>query len=111
MNEIFDDIGKKLPYNESEQYLDDLIDQMTENAIMRHHKKKSNKRWNWIALSAAASVLIIIGIGSTLLHKQSMTNTNVTLNAEGPIDEFLNTLSDKELAMLTDYEIEEIPDY
>lgn len=111
MNEVLDDIGKKLPYVESEQYIDDLIVQMTEKAIKRHHKKNSNKRWSIIAISTAASVVLVIGIGSTLLHKQHNTDATVALNADDPIDEFLNTLTDEEVAMLTDYEIEEIPEY
>lgn len=110
MNE-FDNIGKKLPYNESETYLDNLINEATENAIMCQNPKKSKKRWSMIVVSAAASVLLIIGIGSSLLHERNNTIDNVTLNNEGPIDEFLNDLTDEEVAMLTDYELEEIPEY
>lgn len=111
MKELFDDIGKKLPYNESETYLDGLVDEMTEKAIMQHHQTKNKMRWRTIAVSTAASVLIIIGIGTTLHHQRDNNNAVVTLNAEGPFDEFLNTLSDEEVAMLPDYEIEEIPEY
>lgn len=110
MNE-FDNIGKKLPYNESETYLDNLINEATENAVKHHNLTKRKKRWNMIAISAAASALLIIGIGTTLLHKQNKATADMTLNSEGPIDEFLNNLTDEEVAILTDYELEEIPEY
>lgn len=111
MNELFDDIGKKLPYDESEKYLDSLIDEMTEVAIMRHYKSKRKNRLSMIVFSAAASVLLIIGIGYTMLQKSGKTTAPVTLNGEGPIDEFLSTLTDEEVAQLPYYEIEEIPEY
>ena len=110
MNE-FDNIGKKLPYNESESYLDNLIDEATENAILHQILRKSKRRWNMIAVSAAASALLIIGIGTTLIHEQNKTIETVFTDNQGPIDEFLNTLTDEEVAMLPDYEIEEIPEY
>lgn len=110
MNE-FDNIGKKLPYNESETYLDNLIYEATENAIMHPKPKRSKKRLSMIIVSAAASLLLIIGIGTSLFHERSDTTDNVTLNNVGPIDEFLNDLTDEEVAMLIDYELEEIPEY
>ena len=110
MNE-FDNIGKKLPYRESEAYLDNLINEATENAIMHQNPKISKRSWTMIAVSAAASALLIIGIGTTLLHERNNTTDNVTLSNKGPIDEFLNTLTDEEVMMLPDYEIEEIPEY
>lgn len=110
MNELFDDIGKRLPYNESEMYLENLIDEMTENAILRHHQSRTKRHWGLITASAA-SILLIIGIGFAFLHNRAVNPATVTQNNEGPIDEFLNSLTDEEVAMLPYYEIEEIPEY
>lgn len=44
MNDILDDIGKKMPYQESREYLDNLIDASTEKAIMRHATTSRNRR-------------------------------------------------------------------
>lgn len=109
MNELLDNIGKRLPYDESESYLDDLIDRVTEHAIMQQNLAKRKRRWSMMVVSVAASAALIIGI--TLLHKQPTSNASVTLTGKGPIDEFLNSLSDEEAAQLPYYEIEEIPEY
>jgi len=111
MSDTFNDIGKRMPYQESEEYLSNLIEQATENAIQQHHLgNAATKRWGMIA-SAAAAVLLIIGIGITVLNNHSSQNDAVALQSGGPIDEFLNTLTDEEIAMLPCYEIEEIPEY
>jgi len=55
--------------------------------------------------------LLVLGIGFKLLHNPIPATTAVTLTGEGPLDEFLNSLSDEEAAQLQYYEIEEIPEY
>lgn len=109
MNELMDQIGKRMPYRESEVYLDGLIDRATENALKQ--RSSSPNWWNRSRLvSAAAVALLIIGIGFTVLHSSSQRNV-MTMQSSGPIDEFLNELTDEEVAQLPYYEIEEIPEY
>lgn len=114
MKDPFNDIGKKMPYRESEEYLDNLIDQATEGAIGRQRAIKPStwrKRHPLMTIaSAAAVILLVIGIAVTVLDNQQSTPA-ATLKADGPLDEFLNTLSDTEAAQLQYYEIEEIPEY
>ena len=107
MNDIFKDIGKRMPYQESEKYLDGLIDQVTQKAI-HHADTRHRPRLAMRLASAAAVALLVIGIGFTLFNGQ---NDPVTISDQGPLDEFLSTLSDDEAAQLTYYEIEEIPEY
>lgn len=108
MEELFNDINKRMPYKESEEYLDVLIDKATENAI--NHQVQTNRRSRLVMklASAAAVVLLVIGIGVTLFKGQDIP---VTKSDQGPLDEFLSTLSDEEAAQLSFYEIEEIPEY
>ena len=106
--EIFEDIGRRTPYQETEEYLDVLIDKATENAINHQASVPRKSRLVVMITSAAAVVLLVIGIGLTLFNRQ---NDPVTISDQGPLDEFLSTLSDEEAAQLTFYEIEEIPDY
>lgn len=108
MEELFNDIGKKMPYKEREEYLDVLIDKATENAI--NHQVQTNRRSQLgvMLVSAAAVALLVIGIGLTLFKGDVKP---ATIGDQGPLDEFLNTLSDEEAAQLTFYEIEEIPEY
>lgn len=111
MNELFNDIGHRLPYQESEDYLDNLIDATTEKAISRQHAAKRNRHWRVMAISAAASIALIIGIGFTLLNHDNKPSPVTAMDDTGPLDEFLNTLTDEEAAQLQYYEIEEIPEY
>lgn len=110
MSEQLNDIGKRLPYQESEEYLNELIDAKTENAIWVQGRANTRKRWRIMAASAAAVVLLLIGFGVSLMHDQAR-QTIVAQSSDGPLDEFLSTLSDEEAAQLPYYEIEEIPEY
>lgn len=110
MNETFSDIGKKLPYTEAPEYLDSLIDKVTEAAITRQHGHRDSCRMRRVAMSAAAGALLLIAIGLTVYHQQTRP-ADVAVQADGPLDEFLNTLSAQELSQLQYYEIEEIPEY
>ena len=108
MEELFNDIGKKMPYKESEEYLDNLIGNATENAINHQAQTNRRSRLSMMLASAAAVALLVIGIGFTLFNGQGKTET---ISDQGPLDEFLSTLSDEEAAQLSFYEIEEIPEY
>lgn len=107
MNELLNDIEKRLPYQESEEYLDALIYRTTQNAITHHAQSRSKRRRTIMALSAAAVTLLVVGI--TLFNRQSPQS--MPMSSQGPLDEFLNTLSDEEAVQLQYYEIEEIPEY
>lgn len=109
MNDVFNDIGKRIPYQENGEYLDKLIDVMTEKAITQHATAKRNRFRLLIAASAAVVALLIIGSSITLFNIKD--DHQVTMIDQGPLDEFLNTLSDEEAAQLTFYEMEEIPEY
>ena len=108
MEKISKDIGKRMPYQESKEYLDVLIDKVTENAINHQGTARSRSRLGVMLASAAAVVLLVIGIGFSLFNNQ---DKSTTISSQGPLDEFLNTLSDEEAAQLSFYEIEEIPEY
>lgn len=109
MNNDFDDIGKRMPFRETGDYLDNLIDNATEKAITHHATAKRSLHRMLMIASAAAVALLIIGSGIALFNAR---NTHqVAMTEQGPLDEFLNTLSDEEAAQLTFYELEEIPEY
>ena len=109
MNQIFNDIEKRMPYRESEEYLNDLIDKSTEKAIQHHSVATRNWRRRLMAASAAAVTLLILGVGVALFNGREAQP--VPMGDQGPLDEFLSTLSDEEAAQLPFYEMEEIPEY
>ena len=63
MNEQLDDIGKRLPYTESEEYLNNLIDTMTENAILQQPRAKKNRHWGMMMAASAASTSLLMAMG------------------------------------------------
>ena len=109
MNQIFNDIGKRMPYQESEEYLNDLIDKSIEKAVMQHSAARRNWSRMLMAASVAAMTLLILGLGVTLFN--GWDAQPVSMSDQGPLDEFLSTLSDEEAAQLQFYEMEEIPMY
>lgn len=109
MNKTLNDIGKKLPYSENNEYLDSLIDRVTENAIKRHPQLERKRRWRMMASAVAAVAMVLVVVGVTLFNAPMRSND--ALQPTGPIDEFLNSLTDEEVAALPYYEIEEIPEY
>lgn len=110
MRELYDNIGKKLPYQESDKYLENLINKTTENAIRQQNTAKGHWQLSRMIASAAAGLILLIGIGVTVFNLGDKTAA-VPLQDQSPLDEFLNTLSDEEAAQLQYYEIEEIPEY
>ncbi len=106
----FENIGKKMPFAESKDYINDLISKSTEMAISHHgEKNKKTSVRMWIA-SAAACAVLLAGIGITYFHNTTSAVT-VAENMAGPVDQFLNNLTDEEVQMIAYYEIEDIPEY
>lgn len=110
MKDLLNDIGKKMPYSESQEYLDGLIDRTTDQAVKQHIVARSKRRWGVMAASAAAVALLLVSIGLTVMNNESQ-RPSVSLQAQSPIDEFLGSLTDEEVAQLPYIEIEEIPEY
>lgn len=110
MKDLLNDIGKKMPYSESQEYLDGLIDRATEQAVKRHVVARGKRRWGVMAASAAAVALLLVGIGLSVMNNESQ-RPSVTIQTQSPIDEFLGSLTDEEVAQLPYIEIEEIPEY
>lgn len=108
--ELFEDISKNLPYSESEEYLDDLMDRVVEASLKQQGVVRGKKHWGMMLASAAAVMLLVFGIGFTVL-KNGNHQQIADLQSSGPIDEFLSSLTDEEVAQLPYYEIEEIPEY
>lgn len=108
--DLFEHMGKPLPYHESEEYLDDLMERVADRAVKNRGTADATHRWRKAFLSAAAVALLVLGIGLTVMQR-SVSQQAMAQSSEGPIDEFLNSLTDEEVAQLPYFEIEEIPEY
>ena len=109
MNQILNDIGKRMPYRENEEYLNNLIEVSTEKAIQQQSPAKRSWHRRLMFTSAAAVAILIVGFGIALFNRTN--DPALPMSEQGPLDEFLSTLSDEEAAQLPFYEMEEIPEY
>ncbi len=114
----FEDIQKRMPYAESEDYLKQLIDRTTETAIKKADRPKAQVRSLRTVIAAAAVALLLLAIGLTQFKSDDQQLALVQQQEQelvgtdnGPIDEFLNDLSDDEAQLLAYYDLEEIPEY
>ncbi len=104
----FENIGKRMPYAEDKDYISGLVEKATEKALQQEPKAKSiSLRTKWMAAAAVVAVLIA-GAGITYHNSMTETQPQVAEETTGPIDIFLNNLSDEDAQLLTYYEIEEI---
>lgn len=102
----FQNIGKRMPYAESNEYLSQLLSQATEKAISQPVTTTTR---TWLAAAAIATLLAVAGI-SYFQHQPTTGQLSASLE-ESPIEQFLNELSDDDVQFLACYDIEEIPEY
>lgn len=118
-----DNMGKKMPYKESQEYLDTLIARTTEKAISEGRDERREARvrplMRYAAAAAIAVLLVFAGItlwspaseGVVAELKTDTLPTMAVTEGTGPIDEFLNEISDDDAQLLAYYEIEDEPEY
>lgn len=111
----FENIAKRMPYAESEDYVQQLVGRATENAIAQVRKPKAKTRpLHWMAAAAAITALMALA-GVTYMGSQqsaeTLTAQAISDEDMGPIDEFLDNLTDEEAQLLAYYDIDEIPEY
>lgn len=112
---------RTLPYKESEQYINALIERCADYAIAES-KEKSNKKhyglWrniNYRIASVAAAIAIIaaVAIGLFIKQPQSAGQDNLLFASQEytpAFDDLLASLSDEQMEMLS-YSYMDIPDY
>ena len=123
-----DDRQKRMPYAESEDYLNRLIEESAERAIQQStHPQARVRSLRPLVVSAAAAVALLLVVALTQwrpasepLAEAELSQDTIALAAEsnlmanasdGPIDEFLNTLSDDEAQLLSYYDVYDMPEY
>lgn len=108
-----EDYGKKMPFNESNEYVENLMANATENAIRQKRKRKSTGMQFPKAAAAAAAVVVIAATAFWGGHKLYENNSEAIahINSASPLDSFLNNISDDEAAQIYYYDIDEIAEY
>ncbi len=107
----FENIGKQMPYKEEKDYVSKLVERATEAALQQQPKAKTvSLRTKWMAVAAAVFVLIA-GFSITYHNSVSEEQPLVAEETTGPIDSFLNNLTDEDAQLRAYYEIEETPEF
>ena len=110
----FQNIGKRMPYNESGDYVRRLVSRATEQALSQRPTlaRRLPLRTSWLA-AAAVALMLIAAAGATYYNKVQPAEPQVAEQTDSPIDHFLDGLTDDEAQLLAYYEldIDEIPEY
>ncbi|MBO4692180.1 MAG: hypothetical protein IKZ50_04375 [Bacteroidales bacterium] len=103
--EKFENISKQMPYEVSEEYLNNLVSRVTEKAVESgKEKNRGYAPYYWaVSLAAAAAILLFVFIGNW----GGSDSRELMAQAESPIDKYLNGLSEEELMQLSYYEVDD----
>jgi len=111
-------INKKMPFDEKEGYVEQLVERATEKAIQEGTSTHTRLIPLRRAAAIAASVLLLGGAATIwYMNKQddkqsiaqiqnAQTHTQ-TAQQQDPLGKFLNSISDEEAQQIQFYEIEE----
>lgn len=95
-----EEIDKKTPFCESDEYIASLVDKVTENAIAG---KSTRTRFPFMKMAASIAIIFTLGgAGWMFLHNDSATQS------QSPLDSFLCQITDEEAEQIMYYDIEEL---
>ena len=106
----FEHIGKKMPYQESPEYLNQLIERTTETAIRQSQRPKAVVRPLLRSVAAAAVAVLLVFVGVSVWSPTAEQQV-VQSEMASPVDDFLNSISDEEVQLLAYYDIDDVPEY
>lgn len=94
----FEEMKGEMPYKESPGYVRELVGRCKETALRTPVASQGRRTWLWSIAAAAAIVVAVVGIALSVPRRT-------------PIERFLAGITDEEAAMITCYNLEEIPEY
>lgn len=98
----FDDIHTELPYKESPDYIESLVRKSCENAIRGRKRIELMNAFPYYGLAGLlAAAAIALAVILPFQKKKSY---------KSPLDNFLTLTSDKEIEMVDEWFLEDIPD-
>ena len=118
MDEMMNKVGKRLPYSEAPQYVDSLLEKCRLNAIAEAPRRKSrNVRRLWLTAASAAAVVAIVATVTLKLTLGGDSDTGKVLcsvtsvEQSAPLSDVLASMSDDQLADVSYYSTDDIPEY
>ncbi len=106
----FCEIGKKLPYNESNDYVMGLVGKCADMAVVSAPAIKKHglvKRIYFIATGVAAAALLAF----MSINYVNKVNAYEQINKSQTLPQVLSTMSDEEVMDVSYYTVDDIPEY
>lgn len=103
----FDSIPTGLPYQESPDYVEQLV-MRCKDAAKQAEKPAQRFVRPWIYAVAGLAAAAAVAVSVFLWPSSSPSDLSTTA---GPIDTFLASLSDEEVDLIIDWSIDDIPEY
>lgn len=106
---------KNMPFRETEEYVDNLIADKTEMAIIRHKQRGVSmvvKICEAALVGVAASVVLVLVLclGGIISADEDMAQHAENVS-DSPLEEFLADISDADAKSIICYDVEEISEY
>ncbi len=100
--------GRKMPFNEKDGYVEQLVSRTTEQAIRQSARNKAHTVPLRFVAAIAASVQLLLGATLMWYNTQDEPQTLARTEQQDPLGNFLNSITDEEARQIEFYEIEEI---
>ncbi len=110
----FEEIGKKMPYRESEDEVDALLSRVTARALAEAPSKRKRTmvtRYISYAASAAAVAVIAVTVGLHLMNQSSTSSIYDTVINSESMSEVLSDMDSEALAAQEYYTVNVLPEY
>ena len=103
----FEDINTGLPYKETDEYVGDLVARCSAEVVRKSQasteaESHPNRPWLYGAVSIAAAAIAI----AVFIWRPNHNSPSLS-----PIDSFLSALSQEEIQMISEWSVDEIPEY
>lgn len=106
----FNEIGKNLPYAESEEYVSELVERCANRAIAATpalHKRNIVRRISYYATTAAAAAAVTI----IMVMHFSQPSPLERVEKSAALPQVLSKMSDEQVKNVEYYTVDDIPEY
>lgn len=117
MNELKKNFGNRLPYSEPAGYVENLLERCRHKAVSEASGRNNHVvRRLWLTLAGAAAVVAVVAVALRLTVIDAPCEGAVLCSVESveqsaPLSEVLASMTDDQLADVSYYSTDDIPEY
>ncbi len=125
-DDVFKEIGTRLPYHESDEYISSLVNRCADKALQSRpqHMRHAAIRRIWLSAASIAAVVAVtltaslyVGTSSPASHNTDAAAMRLSacnmesIEKSAPLNEVIDEMSDEQLAIVAYYNTDDIPEY